>query len=219
MARKPPKFEASSWEFTQRMIRIGHNRRVKRYFRDIESDSSVTTGRGAIKTSLLIRDADSAIESLNKMLYFSNYLERDFIATTPDGWQVKKGQNIPQLAIVFRNADKDSISGDYPMHIPHYNGNKKPKIPSYYKGDHWARWILKDNSQIVVNAKTEAEALRVIRRLEKYVDRKFQTPETPWLVTGKTATGTYKKFKAVPIRADYYPQGKENSFPQWREYL
>lgn len=219
MANKGLQLDKYSWEFTQRMIRIGHNRRVKRYFRDIASDTRTDTGRTALKTSLLIRDNDSALESLNKMTYFSNYLAKDLSATYPDGWQVKKGHDISQLVIVYRNSDKKSISGDYPLTIPHYNGTRNPKIPSYHKGDHWARWILKDNSHIVVNAKTEAEALRVIRRLEKYVERKFQTNETPWLVTGETAKGTYKEFKAVPIRADYYPEGKKNSYPTWREYF
>lgn len=219
MAANNLQFDAYSWEFTQRMIRIGHNRQIKRYFRDIQSDTRKDTGRTALKTSLLIRDADSALESLNKMTYFSNYLAKDVTATYPEGWQVKKGQNIPQLVIVYRNPDKNSISGDYPLYIPHYNGTRKPNLPTYQKGDHWARWILKDNSQIIVNAKTEAEALRVIRQLEKYVERKYQTLETPWLTTGQTAKGTYKKFKAVPIRADYYPEGKKNGYPIWREYF
>ena len=219
MANKSPKFDTYSLEFTQRMIRIGHNRRVKRYFRDISSDTRTDTGRTALKTSLSIRDNDSALESLNKMTYFSNYLAKDLSATYPEGWQVKKGQNIPQLVIVYRSTEPKNKSGDYPLYIPHYNGSRSPNIPAYSKGDHWARWILKDNSRIIVNAKTEAEALRVIRRLEKYVERKFQTLETPWLTTGEAAKGTYKKIKVAPIRADYYPEGKQNGLPQWRTYF
>ena len=219
MAKNRVNLDPYGWEFTQRVIRIGHNRRVKKYFRDIASDTSKVTGRAAIKTSMLIRDADSGLESLNKMIYFSNYLSNDVTATMPDGWQIKKGQDIPQLVIVYRNSEKNSISGDYPLVIPHYSGNRKPSIPSYHKGDYWARWILKDNSRLVVNAKTEAEALRVIRRLERYVERKYQTKETPWLTTGKAADNTYKKFKAVPIRADYYPEGKHSGIPSWRHYL
>lgn len=219
MANKSDKLDTYSWEFTQRIIRIGHNRRVKRYFRDIASDTRTDTGRTALKTSLLIRDNDSALESINKMTYFSNYLARDLVATYPESWQVKKGQDIPQLVIVYRNIDPKSKSGDYPLYIPHYNGTRKPTIPSYYKGDHWARWILKDNSRIIVNGKTEAEALRIIRKLEKYVERKFRTDESPWLTTGETAKGTYKEFKATPIRADYYPEGKKNGYPTWREYF
>ena len=213
------KFEANSWEFTQRIVRIGHNRRVKAYFRDTVSDTAAATGRQALKTSLLIRDDDSALETMTKMLYFSNYLDRDLVTTQPDGYQIKKGQDIPQLVIVFRDRDPKSISGDYPLYVPHYNGNKNPKIPSYNKGDHWARWTLKDNSKIIVNAKTETEALQVIKKLEKYVDKKFRTPELPWLVTGEVAKGTYKQFKAIPIRADYYPEGKQSGYAQWRKYL
>ena len=219
MANKSPKFDTYSWEFTQRMIRIGHNRRVKRYFRDISSDTRTDTGRTALKTSLLIRDNDSALESLNKMTYFSNYLAKDFSATMPDGWQIIKGQDIPQLAIIFRPTDKNNKSGNYTLHIPHYNGDRTPNFPIYTKGTHWARWILKDNSRLVVNASTKAEALRVIKKLEKYVDRKFQTNESLWLTTGEVAKDIYKKLKVAPLRADYYPEGKNNNLPKWRVYL
>lgn len=213
------KFDAQSFEFLQRVIRIGHNRAVKRYFRDQESDTSTSTGRGVVKTALLIRDEDSAQETLLKMQYFKLYLETETSSILPDGWQIKRGQDIPQLAIIYRNSDRKSISGDYPLYIPHYNGSRKPKIPSYNKGNHWARWKLSDNSQIIINAKTAAEAKRIIKILEKLVDRRFRTPENPNLVQGQTAKGTYKEFKAVPIRADYFPEGKKSLIPKWREYF
>ena len=91
----------------------------------------------------------------------------DAIATIPEGWQLKKEQLTPQLAIIFRPEDSQVRSGNYPLYIPHYNGNPKPKITGYKKGDYWARWILSDNSQIHVNASSKAESLRVIRMLEK----------------------------------------------------
>lgn len=212
------RFEANSWEFTQRMIRIGHNRRVKQYFKDTKSDTDTSSGRAAIKVALLIRDEDSAIECQVKMLYFSNYLNDDKIVSYPEGWEMRKGRDIPQLAIIFRDTNKKSISGNYTLHIPHYNGNKVPKLPTYSKGDYWARWILKDNSQIVVNGKTEAEALRVINILERQVETKFRTDKIPWLKVGHHTTGTFKQNKVAPIRADYYSKGKVNSYPTWRYY-
>lgn len=212
------RFEANSWEFTQRMIRIGHNRKVKEYFKDTKSDTDTSSGRAAIKVALLIRDEDSAIECQVKMLYFSNYLAVDRVNSYPQGWEMKKGQNIPQLAIIFRDTNKNSISGDYTLHIPHYNGNKAPNLPTYSKGDYWARWILKDNSQMLVNGKTEAEALRVINILERQVETKFRTDKVPWLKVGHYSTGTIKQIKVAPRRADYYPNGKENSYPKWRYY-
>jgi hypothetical protein len=212
------RFEANSWEFTQRMIRIGHNRRVKQYFKDTKSDTDTNTGRSAIKVALLIRDEDSAIECQVKMLYFSGYLERDNVNSFPEGWEIKKGQNIPQLAIIFRDTNKNSNSGNYTLHIPHYNGDKTPKLPTYNKGDYWAKWILKDNSQLLVNGSTEAEAIRAISILEKQVETKFRTDKIPWLKVGHYTTDTIKRIKVAPIRADYYPNGKENSYPKWRYY-
>lgn len=213
------KFEADSWEFTQRIIRIGHNRRVKQYFKDIKSDTDTKTGRTALKTALLIRDEDSAIESMNKLLYFSNYLNAENVTSYPEGWLLKKGQDIPQLAIIYRDTDKKTRSGNYTLYIPHYNGDKTPNIPAYSKGDYWARWILKDNSQLLVNGKTEAEAIRVINKLESYVDRKFNTKEITGLKVGRYIRGTVKEIKVAPLRADYYSEGKENAVPKWRHYF
>jgi hypothetical protein len=90
------KFEANSWEFTQRMIRIGHNRRVKEYFKDTKSDTDTGSGRAAIKVALLIRDEDSAIESMNKMLYFSGYLEKETTLSFPEGWASNNLQGYKQ---------------------------------------------------------------------------------------------------------------------------
>ncbi|HEY9768262.1 MAG TPA: hypothetical protein V6C71_07095 [Coleofasciculaceae cyanobacterium] len=201
------------------MIRIGHNRRVRNYFKDVKSETSKNTRREAIKTSLLVRDEDSAIETLNNMTYFANYLEQENISSYPEGWEIKKGQDIPQLAIIYRDINKKSISGNYTLVIPHFKGTKALSITSYSKGDHWARWILKDNSQIVVNGSTQAEATGVIRRLERYVENKFQTKEVPWLKFGEYSRGIIKKIKVTPIRTDYYPEGKVNSLPEWRKYF
>lgn len=212
------KFDANSWEFTQKVVRIGHNRRIQQYFKDIKSDKDTNTGRAALKTALLIRDEDSALEVQVKMTYFTGYLNGDYVISYPEGWEMKKGTQIPQLAIIFRDTNKNSISGNYTLHIPHYNGKKKPTLPIYEKGDHWARWILKDNSQILVNARTEAEVIRVIGILEKQVESKFRTEKIPWMKLGRYTRGTIKQIKVAPIRADYYPNGKENSFPKWRHY-
>ena len=219
MATKGAKFDANSWEFTQRIIRIGHNRQVKKYFKDIASNTATSTGRQIIKTSLLIRDNDSALEVMNKMTYFSSYLNNEYTTAYPDGWQIRKGQNIPQLAIVYRDKNKRSRSGNYTIHIPHFNGTRNIKIPNYQKGDYMARWILKDNSHIVVNARNEVEAKKVINRLEFYVKPKFRTPEKPWLTINELAKGTIKKIDVRPVYAEYYPEGKENQLPKWREYL
>lgn len=214
-----PKYDPFAWEFTQKIIRIGHNRRVKKYFRDVQQDTNRSTGRGVLKSALLIRDEDSGLETISKMLYFSNYLEQDSIASYPMGWEVKRGQDIPQLAIIFRDTNPKSESGDYTLHIPHYDGTRTPKIPSYKKGNHWARWILKDNSQLRVNASTKAEAIRVIRALEKYVEPKFATKETFGLTTGEVTGKGFKEIRVAPIRADYYKKGKVNNVPDWKHYI
>ncbi len=221
MTKNRPKLQVDpySWEFTQKIIRIGHNRRVKAYFKDTQPDTGKATGRQVIKTSLLIRDEDSAQESISKMIYFSSYLENEYVTAYPDSWQIKKGIDIPQLAIIYRDKDKRNRSGNYTIYIPHFNGTKNIKIPSYKKGDVMARWILKDNTRLVIYARTEVEAKRVIKVLERYVESKFRTQETPWLTFTHLSKGTIKKIEVRPIYANYYPEGKENSLAKWRAYL
>ncbi len=64
-----------------------------------------------------------------------------------------------------------------------------------------------------------AEALRVIRQLEKYVDSKYQTKEDFNLTTGKVAGTGFKEINVAPIRADYYAKGKTNNVPNWKHYF
>lgn len=213
------KFDANSIAFTSKIIRIGHNRRVKKYFKDVTSDTASGTGRQAIKTALLIRKNDSLIEINNKLLYFSNYLAKDNVVSSPDGWQIKKGQNIPQLSIIYRAISKNNKSGNYTLNIPHYNGQKNIKPPQYTKGKHWVRWVLKDNSHLIIHANSEAEAFRVIRKLEKYVNSKYRTKETDWTTKGIINSSRFKTVKVAPVYADYYAHGKENNHRDWRVFL
>ena len=88
------KFDASNWKFTQKVIRIGHNRVLKQHFRDVKGTDQTHTGRHYVRTALEIRDTDSAIETLNKMLYFNAYVRADnelgdAIASIPESWNLK----------------------------------------------------------------------------------------------------------------------------------
>ena len=215
------KFDASNWEFTQKIIKIGHNRSVRKHFKDIQTHNQTYNGRHYIKTALEIRDADSALETLNKMLYFNHYIRADnkatdAIASIPESWNLKAEGCRKQLAIIFRAVDQKNRSGNYTLHIPHYTGNRNPKITNYTKGNYWAQLTLSDNSHIQVNARTEAEALRVIRELQKYVQKKYLTD---CLRTGQYKNDPFKEIVVKPMRADYYPTGNKNLQPEWKYYF
>lgn len=206
----------SSWEFTQKVIRIGHNRAVKKHFRDVTSDDSRSNGRQALKTSLLIRNEDSGLEVINKQIYFQRLVGGDIpIATMPEWWPKRVGSDIPQLTVVWRPPGKKT---SYQICIPHYNGDRNPKIPSYRKGSYRGTLTLSDNSKLVVNAASENEADRVIRVLRRYINPKFASGRNPHI--GKVKGSGFKEARVVPIVADFYPYGQaEDNRPSWRKYF
>jgi hypothetical protein len=215
-------FDINSWEYTQRLLRILHNRDLKTWFRDINSDTQTFTGRQQLKTAFLIRDDDSAIETLNKMLAYQVYIKKldgiSAIASVPEDWKLKPGASRPQLAVIFKPKFKKDGDGHYPIYIPHYDGSRTPKIKPYSKGNHWARVICKDNSQIVINGKTEAEAIKVIKDLIPMVEAKYRPKQTE-IKTGSYVGKIYKEIEMQPIRADFYKLGKTQTYPTWQHYF
>ena len=215
------KFDAASWDFLQKVVRIGHNRRVKKHFRDVIGDESVDNGRSYLKSALSIRNRDSALEVLVKLLYFKSYLSQDnedilALATVPEAWPLKAERIRTQLAIIYRPTDKDNKSGNYTLNIPHYNGDRTPQFPSYIKGNYWAQLTLSDNSHTKVNAKSKAEAIRVTNALKRYIKSDYLTNH---LTTGSYANKRFKEIRVSPIRADYYPTGDKNITSQWVYYF
>lgn len=210
---------SDTWERTQRYARILHNRSVKKHFRDIKTDSK-RDGRGALKTAMLIDDKDSAMQVLVKMQLFRDHMaQTELVASLPDTWQLRIPESRPQLAIIYRIKDKTkkTRSGNYTLHIPHYEGSRKPQINPYQKGNYWARMVCKDNSKLVVYAKTQTEAKETLRELSRYVSSKFRTQN---ITLGKLEGDPYKIAKAVPLRADYYKHGHlKGAIPTWRTYL
>ncbi|NEP01253.1 MAG: hypothetical protein F6K58_21860 [Symploca sp. SIO2E9] len=206
------------WEFTQKVIKVGFNRDVRKYFRDIKSDSRRDNGRAVLKNSLLIKDNDSALQVLNKQMYFYLGLKdnRQTIATIPEDWAVRVGANRPQLVIIYRaNTTKKQRTGNYTLTLPHYNGDKRPQLPTFKKGNWCGILRLKDNSQLKVNALSEAEAERVIKLLQRYLNRNFLPGH---LKIAKIRNSPYSEVEVKPLRADYYSKGRENAQPDWRYY-
>lgn len=207
--------DTGSWEFQQRIIRIGHNRDVKRYFSDVRADDSTVNGRAVLKSALLIRDTDSAIQVLNKQIYFRMGMEGARMsptATMPEWWPQRVGAARPQLVIVFRPPGQKS---SYQVTIPHYTGVKNPKIPSFRKGSHRGTLDLPDGSKLIINAASESEADRVIRALRRYIDPKYGRNVEP--VFGRI-NNRFKEVTVQPIAADYFPVGQTGD-RQWRIYF
>ncbi len=210
----PQKFD--DWKFTKRVIRITHNREVRKYFKDVPSDTARTNGRQAIKTALIIRDDDSAIEILNKQFFFRFGLTQSNITSqlaVPEAWTLKPGFSIPQLVVIYR-PDNVKRGGNYTLTIPHYTGDRSPNAPRYTRGNYRVVWVLKDNSSMIINAVSESEGRFVITQLKQYVNKRMWTDDIR--VTERSQQVIRRKYS--PIRADFFKNGRSDATPTWRYY-
>lgn len=204
-----------NWRVTQKHIRIEHNKTVVSWFRTPGSQA-----RQNLRNSILVYKKDTANQILVKMQFFANYIARrqDETLSLPLQFNTRVLPNISQLAVIFRPVDKKSRSGNYTLHIPHYNGSPSPRISGHTKGNHWAKITCKDGASIMVYCKVKAEAEQIAREMVRYVERRYK-PDVIRPATGYMAHEPNKIVRVKPIRADYYAEGKKNQVvPTWRHY-
>lgn len=139
------------------------------------------------------------------------------IAAVPEWWQIRIGNDRPQSVILYAEKlanGKISPKSRWPLTIPHYNeAFKKPRLPSYEKGQWEGILTLKDNSKLIVNAKTQKEAERMLRQLGKFIkgDMMLGATSKVGLRKGKKL----KECKVIPVSISFFSQGQENTNPDW----
>ena len=204
-----------NWRVTQRYIRIEHNKIIIKWFREAGSQA-----RQSLRNSLLIYKKDTANQILVKIQFFNQYISKNQEAVTlPLQYNTRVLPNISQLAIIFRPTSKKSKSGNYTLHIPHYSGNKSPNMSGHTKGNYWAKYTCKDGAGVLVYCNSKAEATKIAREMNRYVDSKYRSDSSN-PATGYMAHEPNKIVKVKPIRADYYKEGKKNQIvPDWRYYF
>lgn len=136
----------------------------------------------------------------------------------PDEWLIRPEHHRPQLVIAFAEKDEDGKykSPKYAITIPHYKGGKPESapLPAYEKGSYEGILVLSDNSKVTVNAKSEAEAQKMLDAAKA-------------LITGDMLSNSYskigkikadfKQIKVYPYYAVYYPEGRKSERPEWRK--
>lgn len=199
-----------------------HNRKVAAEFKDVVIDkggNKTTKGRRAIYTACLIRREDSWSNVLVRFSLFYSVLGYgkggDAIATMPEFWAMKNPRNRSQLCIIYKIKGRSKYNTTtYQVTIPNYNSRLNPeKIPTYRKGNHSAKILLKDGSYLIVNGEDKAEAKRVLDLMIPYIRK-------PMLVDSKILYGERKddlnNVEVYPVRADFYPRGKtKDAIPKW----
>jgi hypothetical protein len=178
-----------------------------------------------LRSNLLVRTADNFTIIMLKVAIFYLVCGRiNTASTVPMYWPVKIDRSLrEQLAIAFRPEKRRRFKfGKYDrnlqLHIPHYNGDQAPKIPSYVVGQHSAKIILTDQSSILVHADSESEAERVARALLGYVRPDYIPKNVVIHLSKRTGKAlSLEGQKVRPFRADFYPPATQT--PEWSVQL
>jgi hypothetical protein len=164
--------------------------------------------------NLQIKTQDTFNAIILRILIFYLLCSRlSVVSSTPMYWSVKKATFVDQLEIDFRPAERRKLGfrkydTNPKLHIPHYNGDRHPKIPKYTVGQQSAKYTLKDQSYIMVNASTEEEAVSVVEKLAHYVkedarpEGKFEDHLTTTKRKGKRLALEGRQI--VPFMATYH---------------
>ena len=178
-----------------------------------------------IRNALICRPSDPLWLMGYKILCFFLVCGRiAAYSTSPMYWIAKVDRSLrAQLAIAFRPTVRRKLSfgkydGNSEIHIPHYNGDRNPKIPSFKIGQFSAKVILIDQSTIIVHGETEDAAIKMVNALLQYVLPHMIPKEPVITVTkrrGKALKLTGREIK--PFRGDYYPPATQ--VPEWSIHL
>ena len=212
------------WRTSQRYIRIGHNKAIRNYFQTVKRG----TTRESLRNSLLITSKDSADHMLVKMQYFNQYLsgiKTDTVPVIPEWWQARVGSDRPQLVVVFKAKNENSNSR-WSLGIPHFNAtpkNLKSKlklIPDYTKGNYQGILTLKDNSKLIIYAKSINESENFIKKIvtSNLINSKYLDKNNYDIKVGKIK-GNFKEVKVTPTYAKYFSTGQKNLQPDWVSFI
>lgn len=143
------------------------------------------------------------------------------IASVPEWWQLRPEAQRSQLVILFAEVYKTGKLGKsrWSLTIPHYNRPKgfKPRIPDYEKGSWEGILVLKDNSKIIVNAKSRSECSKVLNALKINVPVEYRTVNGKAVKAkiGERINTDLKEVRVTAVRADFYSTGAKNMEPDW----
>lgn len=168
---------------------------------------------------LKIYAGDSLLDVLMKFALF--YLADGRLGVQSSNltfWTQKSATFKPQLVIQYRPVGDrkkfgyNSYAGNPQFVIPHYNGADSPFIPSFTIGQYSAKYMLDDQTYIMINASTEEEAIGVVFQMAKYVlDSRRPVDEIkPAISTSKRAKKPRMDgVKIEPYKGEYFTGGQD----------
>ena len=171
-----------------------------------------------------IKGLNKQIEQLAKMVddQKTHDCDNPAIAAVPEWWQVRLGADRPQLVIQFGQDLGNGKIDDpkYPLSIPHVNisavGNRSPIAP-YTKGQWEAILTLADNSKVIVNAASAAEAESVINQAKLIINESALSGS--FIKIGQRKGQALSIIRVAAKIAKYFPTGQKNMKPSWIKYF
>ncbi|MBE9064144.1 hypothetical protein [cf. Phormidesmis sp. LEGE 11477] len=140
-------------------------------------------------------------------------------APLPMHFETRPGE-VPQLVVVWGPTSKGASR--WSMSIPHpkkaLSEKYKFKFPTYKKGNFHFTYRLIDNSQIILNADSEAEGQRVLTYLKSLVDPAFIDKTQVPKITKNAGQGD---LKVVDVKATFIKAfaGHRDQAPLWSKRL
>jgi hypothetical protein len=210
----------------QLCMRIHNPQVIHAYTNLLDSENDENTPRAFLRRHLIVGKNDNFSEIVLKFLIFYLGCGRLQVSSIlPTLWNTKADAYKPQLAISFRPEVRRRLKyGKYDdnseLHIPHYDPKQgQPVIPAYTVGMQSAKYALKDQSYILVNAMTVDEAVKVVSQLAKYTAEKMR-PEGSIEENITTTKRKGKRInlygqKMIPFKAAYFVGGREGISPNF----
>lgn len=143
---------------------------------------------------------------------------KDGAIAIPEHWQIPLEAQRPQL--VVQSAEKMSNgfldSAKYVTTIPHYKYTQPRDTPPFDymdKGSTQGMLVLKDNSKVIIYAKNQTEATRVLNQIKLTIDSTFL--ENSYIKLGRIQNENMKEIRVYPKFGRFYDKGVKENF-KWQ---
>jgi hypothetical protein len=144
--------------------------------------------------------------------------ENDNFAVVPEWWQLRPEADRPQLIVQCAEKKEDGTLGSakYVVTIPHYQHSTPHGFAPFYslnKGSFQGMLTLKDNSKVIIYARTVQEARSVLLNIYNEIAFDYRNGYSP-KITQIPDLG-FKEITVYPKYGKYFPTGARKTVPQW----
>lgn len=174
----------------------------------------------ALKSAILIEPNDSSLIVSSKLaLYYQRFPIQSY-AAVPEWWQIRLEANRPQMIFMFAQklGESNFDSPKYPITIAHpiVKHYQESPIPDYQKGQWEAMLTLKDNSKLIINAISLAEAQKVLDACKAIIQPEFLEGAIERPIAPRRGPPLLE-IHVSPRRVDYFSAGLKNTKPDWTD--